>query len=471
MGKLAKSLKNSIWYASKILNGTRYAEQIWEVRGTPWGEGVIASFIVLLVYITRKMSNLMSYIAKTRFFVQNIYFRCRSVETVEMVLNRTDVNEVLYTTDEQPDTSVTMNTEKHTSPTYDTKPKLYSTEVVTSPTNDRTSQLYNGETVTSPTNVTTSQLYNGEIVTIFNDEGLYLVWNSWHTVHVIVLVIAVIGNSLAFGVCMRRVNRKKSFMLYLAALAFFDTLNSIQFLVPLLNYVPSFSWGSPEVYCKLTGFIFDSAKYISSWLVVAISLERTISTKIPHHVARFSSPMFGIKTISIIVAVSFIFNIHLLFGWTGETNGSVIWCYTVPGPYSLLWRYLHPFIDALFYSMAPGTMLILCNTVMIKAVFASAKIRGPVSGPAARRNRDLLIVAVLVSMFFIMLTSPFPLFLIISGKSNFRDRTEVEIQIYNITRLMGYINNAINFFLYVISGSRFRNQLKEMLHCNTCRHN
>ena len=43
MGKLAKSLKNSIWYASKILNGTRYAEQNWEVRGTPWGEGVIAS--------------------------------------------------------------------------------------------------------------------------------------------------------------------------------------------------------------------------------------------------------------------------------------------------------------------------------------------------------------------------------------------------------------------------------------------
>ena len=45
MGKVAKSLKNSIWYASKILNGTRYAEQNWEVRGTPWGEGVIASFV------------------------------------------------------------------------------------------------------------------------------------------------------------------------------------------------------------------------------------------------------------------------------------------------------------------------------------------------------------------------------------------------------------------------------------------
>ena len=43
MGMLVKSLKHSIWYASKILHGTRYAEQNKEVRGTPWGEGGIAS--------------------------------------------------------------------------------------------------------------------------------------------------------------------------------------------------------------------------------------------------------------------------------------------------------------------------------------------------------------------------------------------------------------------------------------------
>ena len=47
MGKLAKSLKHSIWYASKILNGTRYAEQNQEVRSTPWGEGGIASCMLL----------------------------------------------------------------------------------------------------------------------------------------------------------------------------------------------------------------------------------------------------------------------------------------------------------------------------------------------------------------------------------------------------------------------------------------
>ena len=323
----------------------------------------------------------------------------------------------------------------------------------------------------SSTNNTTFHPDSTTVVTTLNLDWLHLNWNTWHTIHVFVLAIAIIGNSLTFCICMRKVNRKKSFMLYLAALAIADTICSIHFLVPLLNYVPSFSWGPPEVYCKLTGFVFDSARFISSWLIVTIALERTVSAKIPHHVARISGQSFGIKSIATIVVITFILNSHLLYGWTGETDGTVIWCYTIPGPYSAFWRYFFPFILAFFYSLLPSTILILCNTVMVKAVFASTKIRGAISGQAARRNRDLMILAILVSMSFIILTSPFPFFLIISGKLNYLDRTEVDILIYNITRLMGYINNAINFFLYVISGSRFRKNLKEMLQCNACHRN
>ena len=50
---LARSLAHSIWYASKILHGTRYAEQNKEVRGTPWGEGGIASLLACLVGMDR----------------------------------------------------------------------------------------------------------------------------------------------------------------------------------------------------------------------------------------------------------------------------------------------------------------------------------------------------------------------------------------------------------------------------------
>ena len=208
---------------------------------------------------------------------------------------------------------------------YLISPQYFYTDRTTMVTTLQTNGVLAIEEPYSSTNNTTFHPDSTTVVTTLNHDRLDLNWDTWHTLHAIVLAIAIIGNSLTFCICMRKVNRKKSFMLYLAALAIFDTICSIHFVFPLLNYVPSFSWGPPEVYCKLSGFVFDSAKYISSWLIVAIALERTVSAKIPHHVARISGQGFGIKTIATIVVIAFIFNSHYLYGWTGVTDGAVIW--------------------------------------------------------------------------------------------------------------------------------------------------
>ena len=326
--------------------------------------------------------------------------------------------------------------------------------------------------VKDPNDHTTSARLSSTKATSSMYEWLYFEWNSWTTVYIAVFLIAVIGNTLTFCVCMKKVNRKKSFMLYLAALAVCDTLFSIRYIIiVIINNMPTVSWGPPDVYCKLTGFIFDSARCGSSWLTVAISLERTVATKLPHLVARISDQNFGIKTISAIIAISLIFHTDILFGWVGTTDGHVIWCSTITGPYSLLWRYLEPVRMGLFYSLIPGAIIILCNTVMIKAVFASSKVRTTISESTAKKNRELLIIGVLISMSFVILTSPYPLFLTITGTLDLRDYTDIEIVLFNITRLLLYINGAINIFLYVASGNRFRQQLKELFPCHACRQN
>ena len=291
------------------------------------------------------------------------------------------------------------------------------------------------------------------------------------TLNSIALFVAIVGNSLIFCICMRQDNRKKSFMLYLAALSISDTVACLDWVPPFIALIPGFSWGSPNVHCKLTRFVFNSVQYISSWLVVAISLERTVSTKLPHHVARISSRSFGIKTISIIVLMSFLLNSHTLYGWIGSTNGSIISCKIVTGAYASIIRYFYPVVHALLYSLIPGTLIFLCNTVMVKAVFASARIRGTISDKAAKRNRELMIVAVLISISFVVLTSPFPLYSLFSGVLHDPDVTESKWMAYYLLMVMTYINNAINFFLYILSGSRFRKQLKEIVLCKMCRRN
>ena len=318
------------------------------------------------------------------------------------------------------------------------------------------------EFYTSFTNYATTQEY---------DTSLSSFQSIMFAVEIVILTLAFIGNSLTICICMRRDNRKRSFMLYLAALSVSDTINCSTFIMSYIIATIDVTWGSPGLFCKLTVFLLHSAQYISSWLTVAISLERTVSTKLPHKVSRISSQGFGIKTILIIILVSFILNSHHLYGTIGFAEGSIIRCTVILGPYVILMAFFYPVVRALVYSLIPGFLIILCNTVMVKAVFSSARIRRTASGQAAKRNRELLIVAVLINISFIILTSPVCLYTIFSGITHDLEAMYSNSKIPYITAVMSFANNGVTFYLYVISGSRFRQHLKELILCKTCRQN
>ena len=288
------------------------------------------------------------------------------------------------------------------------------------------------------------------------------------TTEIIILALAIIGNSLTFCICMRRDKRRRSFMLYLAALSVSDTLNCCILIVSYIHANIDVTWSSPVLFCKLMTFGSNSVKYISSWLTVAISVEITVSTKLPHHVARISRQGFGIKTISVIGVVSVILSSHFLYGYTGVAEGSMISCPIILGPYVILMAYLYPIVDALVYSLIPGFLIILCNTIMVKAVFTSARIRGTISDQASKRNRELLIVAVLINISFIILTSPICLFIIFSGVTHDLEAMDSHEKLRTVLTVISFANNGITFYLYIISGSRFRQQLKELFRCKFC---
>ena len=144
-------------------------------------------------------------------------------------------------------------------------------------------------------------------------------------------------------------------------------------------------------------------------------------------------------------------------------------CPIVLGPYVILLAYLYPIVDALVYSLIPGFLIILCNTIMVKAVFTSARITGTISDQASKRNRELLIVAVLINISFIILTSPICLFIIFSGVTHDLESMDSHDKLLTVLKVMSFANNGITFYLiYIISGSRFRQQLKELFRCKFC---
>ena len=200
----------------------------------------------------------------------------------------------------------------------------------------QTNEVLGEEDRTSPTYGTTDA---SDAMQMSRD---YDILDTLTIIRVIVSVIAIIGNSLTFCICMRKCNRKKSFMMYLAALAFFDTLNSFEYVTTIVDRFPNFCL-PPDLHCKLVALISNSSFYISSWLIVAISLERAISTKIPHHVAKISSRSFGFKTIFLIVVIAFLLNSHYLYGLEGKIEDSVIRCFSLPDSYAIQMLFFHSF--------------------------------------------------------------------------------------------------------------------------------
>ncbi|XP_045201949.2 neurotensin receptor type 1-like [Mercenaria mercenaria] len=82
-----------------------------------------------------------------------------------------------------------------------------------------------------------------------------------------------------------------------------------------------------------------------------------------------------------------------------------------------------------------------------------------------RRISSLTAMLLTVNCVFLITTSPIQAFLI-GEEYWFPDKTQEQIAWYNfwwaVVNMLQYINNAIHFFLYCLTGPRFRNELKSI---------
>ena len=120
-------------------------------------------------------------------------------------------------------------------------------------------------------------------------------------------------------------------------------------------------------------------------------------------------------------------------------------------------------IDAIFYSFAPFTIMIIANCMIIfKFMMAKCQNRRggteSVSQALSKSAVKGTVMLVTVSTAFIILTGPASLAVAIYG-DNF------PAMVYGVTVLLQYLNHSINAVLYCIAGSRFRHELLKVFGC------
>ncbi|XP_055872356.1 probable G-protein coupled receptor 139 [Biomphalaria glabrata] len=334
----------------------------------------------------------------------------------------------------------------------------------------------------SISHVTSGQLPPHRVSILINGRLFYAYFTP------VVFVIGIIGNPLSFCVFVSKNMRHLSASTYLAALSTSDIFALLFYVLIewLIRGYPVLSPGSKLSFmlvpglCQLIMYLHYVSRFLSSWLVVAFTVERYIGVCHPlrrRHICSLSSSR---KIVFGIVIVSFLVNIFKPL--LSRVQNVELWghmCTTIPAYRDL--SFILDSIYAVSITFVPFVIITILNIKIIRQLVVHNRQQRllRVVTEESVIKLEFTSILLLVSFCFVALNLPyfvtwFKLFLT-SGflsLSSFHESRDLDYfrGVSFFTRAIFYINYCINFFLYSITGAYFRRELKCLVFMKNRRH-
>ena len=296
----------------------------------------------------------------------------------------------------------------------------------------------------------------------------------------VLVPIGLLGNTLSFLVMIKPNNKKMSTCIYMAAISVNDNIMMCMCLHDyLVSVMQIHKWNSIE--CRISGFVALFALQNCTYQVLAMTVDKYIAIKWPHRAATYSTPRRAKRTVATLYVCVCIYNIPHFF------LSSVIFgrClnFGIPSVITSVYSWFSFVLNAVI----PFTMLIHMNYVIIKVVRESRKLFGG-NDVNTRQGIDqametrqktmksaenqLTIMLLLVTTLFLILLCPtyFRFIYLVFAKRDTPLEYAKSMLIFQITAKLYITNSGINFFLYCLSGKKFRDDLKETISCCNISH-
>ena len=289
----------------------------------------------------------------------------------------------------------------------------------------------------------------------------------------VLVPIGLVGNTLSFLVMIKPNNRKMSTCIYMAAISITDNIMMCLCLHTLLVVVLKIH-GWHLVECKVVVFLGMFALQNSTFQVLAMTIDKYIAIKWPHRAATYSTPRRA-KMIALRLFICvLIYNTPHLF--LSNIVGVQCFAYAIN---SLITR-VYSWFSFVLNALIPFTLLIYMNCVIVRTVQQSLEMfKNNNSTPGRAGNQgietrqknlksaenQLTIMLLLVTTLFLILLCPtYIRFIYLSFvQMDTPLKYANSMFFYKISFKLYTTNSGINFFLYCISGQKFRNDLKEIL--------
>ena len=225
------------------------------------------------------------------------------------------------------------------------------------------------------------------------------------------------------------------------------------------------------VVCKLGVWLLNACAVSSPWLLVLVTLQRAASVIWPH---RLNASCTRGRTITALVSILLLVGLlysHLLYGFDLVSTGTVTYCSMGSRGYKAFMDGIWLRIDMWIYSLLPFTLLVISNGVLIvkltKAVKAAgAKLTTVSSDQVSSRRKKASATSVTlisVSTTFVVLTLPITVKNVVFSLYNSDVVSSLQPEhialrsfVDAFCYMLVYWNYAINFYVYCLTGTKFR---------------
>ncbi|KAK7103629.1 cysteinyl leukotriene receptor 1-like [Littorina saxatilis] len=304
----------------------------------------------------------------------------------------------------------------------------------------------------------------------------------WQYCPPFLFVFGTFGNVMTV-VILRRMNMKRSAMpVYLTALAVSDTCLLYTGLLRrwVMNVFDLDFRTLHSAVCKLHTWLVYAVTIVSAWILMFMTVERAISVWKPHHVSLLCTRKKAAVIVVGIVVFSLVANAHLLYGVDvmDVGNGTKV-CFAPDEDYLYFFDAVWSWADLTLASLLPFTVLLIGNTLILWKVSLSARaarylgsVRPDDVMQRKKTTSSMTITLVALSIIFFFLTSPVCVYNIIEHyveeelEKNPSARGSAKLRLaWAAVNVLMYTNSTVNFYLYCLSGAKFRQELRRTLCC------
>lgn len=308
-------------------------------------------------------------------------------------------------------------------------------------------------------------------------------------VYVIPIIVSVglLGNTMCFVIFVSTSMRKLSTSIYLAALAVTDS----GFLICLLigNWLSNHKVHAHISYslagCRIMMYATYVFSFLSVWYVVSFTVERFIAVCFPlkrPELCTSKRAAIVVSGLGFVALGGYIVSIPTfgIFEVRTDSNSSVFVCSPVLEYMS--WMNIINYVDAAFTLVIPSVGLVCLNASIAYIIIVSEKRRdrmlkeqlaarhsglSTMKSDRARHHVQIKItkMLLLVSVTYLVLSIPSYIirinYMVHYFTSNEQYLPSVAEKIcQEIFQVLYYVNFSVNFFLYSMSGSNFRKELR-----------